>query len=376
MDHTGIQPDPEKIAAITHVCTSKNVGDVRRFLGMINQLSKFSPNLAEETQPLRELLSKERAWVWGEPQELAFCRLKKILTNAPVLAHFDPNRETIVSADASSYGLGAVLLQKQENGEFQLVAFISHSMTPTEQRYAQIEKEALAFTWACERLTDYLMGLTFHVQTDHKPLVPLFTTKHLEELPLRVQRFRLRMMRFNFSMSHVPGKHLLIADALSRSPNAEAEATNVLHEEIQVFVDAVLAAIPATEERIEQIRQAQQKNTECQKLLEAVQTGWPAKQTLPASLKLYHSVAGEITVANDLLLRGSRIIIPPQLQKEVLQRIHNGHLGITKCRERAKQSVWWPRISEELTELIAIKIRGKEHNLSHLASSRFFHGRK
>ena len=118
-------------------------------------------------------------------------------------------------------------------------------------------------------------------------------------------------------------------------------------------MDAVLAAIPATEERLDQIRQAQQNDAECQKLLEAVQTGWPAKQALPASLKPYHSVAGEITVANGLLLRGSQIIIPPQLRKEILQRIHDGHLGITKCRERAKQSVWWPRISEELTELIA-----------------------
>ena len=226
-------------------------------------------------------------------------------------------------------------------------------MTQTEQRYAQIEKEALAFTCACERLSDYLMGLTFHVQTDHKPLVPLFTTKHLEELPLRVQRFRLRMMRFNFSMSHVPGKDLLIADALSRSPNDESEGTNDLPEETQVFVDAVLAAIPATEERLEQIRQAQKNDAECQKLLAAVQTGWPAKQALPSSLKPYHAVAGEITVANGLLLRGSRIIIPSPLRKEILQRIHDGHLGITKCRERAKQSVWWPRISEELTQLIA-----------------------
>ena len=79
-------------------------------------------------------------------------------------------------------------------------------MTPTERRYAQIE--ALAFTWACERLSDYLVGLQFHIQTDHKPLVPLFSSKHLEELPLRVQRFRMRMMRFQFTIGHVPGKEL------------------------------------------------------------------------------------------------------------------------------------------------------------------------
>ena len=92
---------------------------------------------------------------------------------------------------------------------------------------------------------------------------------------------------------------------------------------------------------------------EYQKLLEAVKAGWYAKQTLPASLKPYHCVSGEITVVNNLLVRGSRIISPPPLQKEVLQRIHDGHLGITKCRKLTKQSVWWPRISAELTKLVA-----------------------
>ena len=77
-----------------------------------------------------------------------------------------------------------------------------------------------------------------------------------------------------------------------------------------------------------------------------MQAGWSAKQTLSASLKPHHCVLREITVVNSLLLCGSRIIILPQL------RIHDGHLGITKCRERAKQSVWWPKISEELTELV------------------------
>ena len=111
-------------------------------------------------------------------------------------------------------------MQRQPTGDLQPGAYISRTMTPTDRRYAQIEKEALAFTWACERLADYLVGIEFHIQTDHKPLVPLFSSKHLQELPLRVQRFRMRMMRFRFTISHAPGKDLAIADALSRAPGS------------------------------------------------------------------------------------------------------------------------------------------------------------
>ena len=128
-----------------------NITEVRRFLGMANQLSKFTPNLADLTKPLRDLLSKQNLWTWGEPQRKAYAAIKKALTESPVLAPFDPNIQTTVSADASSYGLGAVLFQEQKNGEKRAVAYISRAMSPTEQRYAQIEKEALALTWACER---------------------------------------------------------------------------------------------------------------------------------------------------------------------------------------------------------------------------------
>ena len=228
VDSQGIRPDPDKIEAISEFATPTCVSDIRRFLGMVNQLSKFSPNLSDMTQPLRELLVKDRVWVWDEAERQTFSRVKNNLTASPILAHFDPNRETVLSADASSYGLGAVLLQKQTTGELQPVTYISRAMTPTERRYAQIEKEALAFTWACERLSDYLVGLQFHIQTDHKPLVPLFSSKHLEELPLRVQRFRMRMMRFQFTIRHVPGKELTIADALSRAPVSKASAADEL----------------------------------------------------------------------------------------------------------------------------------------------------
>lgn len=198
IDPSGIRPDPDKVRAIQKVRVPANVGDVRRFLGKVNQMSKFAPCLAEVTQPLRDLLKKKNQWVWSD----AFDRVKQIITSSPVLALYDPSLETVVSADASSFGLGAVLLQRQHTGDLKPVAYVSRSVTPTKQRYAQIEKEALAFTWACERLSGYLIGLKFHIHTDHNPLVPLFSTKHLEELPIRVQRFRLRMMRFHFSISH------------------------------------------------------------------------------------------------------------------------------------------------------------------------------
>ena len=251
------------------------------------------------------------------------------------------------------YGLGAVLLQRQSTGNLQPVAYISRSMTPTEKRYAQIEKEVLAFTWVCERLADYLVGMEFHIQTDHKPLVPLFSLKHLEELPLRVQRFRMRMMRFQFTISHVPGKDLTIADALSRAPvTTPSAADEALQQETTSYVDSVIQNLPASEKRLQEIKQHQEADGACRMIVEFCQSGWPEKNSLSPEVKPYFPVSAELTVENGLLLRGSRIVIPPPLRKTLLDRIHSSHQGITKCREMARQSIWWPGISKELEELI------------------------
>ena len=186
IDGQGVRPDPGKISAIRNVREPTCVSDVRRFLRMLNQMSKFSPNLAETTKPLRDMLNKKSQWIWDEPQRQAFEEIKNALCSSPILALFDLSRKTEVSADASSFGLGAVMRQKQPNQEWQPVVYISQAMTPTEH-YAQIEKEVLALTWACERFANYLIGLTFQIRTDHKPLVPLFSSKHLNKLPLQTE---------------------------------------------------------------------------------------------------------------------------------------------------------------------------------------------
>ena len=100
----------------------------------------------------------------------------------------------------------------------QTSSYLAGALSATERRYAQIEKEALATTWACERLADCLIGKRFRVETDHKPLVPILGSKNLEEMSPRIQRLRMRLLRFDFTVSHVPGKSLLTADALSRAP--------------------------------------------------------------------------------------------------------------------------------------------------------------
>jgi hypothetical protein len=127
-------------------------------------------------------------------------------------------------------------------------------MTPTEQRYTQIEKEALAITWACDRFADYLVGLKFHVETDHKPLVPLLGARRLDELPNRVQRFRMRMLRYHFTISLVPGKYQIMADTLSRAPEPREPVQDCLEQEVEAYVDATFSSIPATEQRMEEIR--------------------------------------------------------------------------------------------------------------------------
>ena len=189
----GIEADPDKIDAIVNMSPPTDITSLRRFLGMINQLAKFLPNLAKITKPLRGLLVKSNDWTWGPLQIESFTQLKSLVTSLPVLVHFDINRATVVSADASSYGIGSVLLQKVDE-KLHPVAYASRALTPTEQRYAQIEKESLALTWACEKFRNYLIGTHFKIQTEHKPLLSLFGNKDLNDLSPRIQRFRIRMM--------------------------------------------------------------------------------------------------------------------------------------------------------------------------------------
>ena len=125
MNGAGIRPDAEKVKAIQRMKEPTSVTEVRRFLGMANQMSKFTPELAEKAKLLRDLLAKKNQWSWGDRQQKAFDGIKQDLSSSPTLALYDPERETTISADACSYGIGGVLLQKQPDGEWRPITYAS-----------------------------------------------------------------------------------------------------------------------------------------------------------------------------------------------------------------------------------------------------------
>ena len=132
------------------------------------------------------------------------------MTSSPVLKYYNIKEEVTLQCDASETGIGAAFLQAG-----QPVAYISQALTKTEQQYTQIEKECMAIVYACEKFDQYILGQdVITVETDHKPLIPIFK-KPLLSAPKRLQRMLLRLQKYNLHVTYLLGKHIYIADMLS-----------------------------------------------------------------------------------------------------------------------------------------------------------------
>ena len=353
IDAAGIHADKRKTAAITAYPVPSNITELQRFMGMVNQMGKFVPGLAGINETLRQLLRKDTTWYWGIAQQSSFQRVKGLLLSSAVLAHYDPSRPTIVATDASSSGVGAVLLQIQDDRKRHPICYASRSLNGTEKRYAVIEKEALAATWGCEKFSDYILGLHFTLETDHKPLVSLLQTKELSKMPPRIIRFRLRLMRFSPTVQYVPGKYQLTADALSRPPvGTPYETDTALISEIENFTNHMMTTLPASSQRLLEIAAAQRADEECTLIKEFCMCGWPTYMPHTPLLRQYWENRSHLSVLDDLLLYDDRIVTPRSMRLEILDRIRQGHFGITKCRARARTS-WWPGLSKSIEDMIS-----------------------
>lgn len=341
---TGLSPDPVKIEAIAAFPTPSNRQDLMRFLGMSTYLMKFVPQFSQETSTLRNLLKKDTSWVWDSQCDQAFCRVKQLLQTKPVLQFFNKDKPVVLSVDASSYGLGGVLLQSDKP-----VAYTSATLTDAQSRYSQIEKELLAIVHACEHFHFYVYGRHIEIQTDHKPLLGLIH-KSFDQISPRLQRFLLRLQRYTFTLTHVPGKYLTVADALSRAPlPSKPVVSGDLDTRLMVSV-----IVQASQSKLDQLRQATLDDLELQCVKEYILNGWPrSKQKVKDPAKPYWNLQSELHIKDDMICRGQRIIIPKSCQKDILAKLHQGHRGIVTCKNLARQSLYWPGISVAIENLVS-----------------------
>ena len=346
LSEEGIKPDPAKVKAMRDMPEPSDKKALMRFLGVVTYVSKFIPNLSTVAAPLRDLIKKDSEWVWDENGKKCFERLKTLISEQSVLKFYDMSKNTTLQVDASQHGLGAALMQ-----EGQPVAYASRTLTKTEKAYAQIEKEMLAVVFGCERFNQYVYGQTVCIETDHRPLVTI-SKKPLSVAPARIQRFLLRLQKYSFSLVYKPGKEMYLADTLSRAAlDINPEEDTIVDTESHIH--SLVLSLPVSDQKHIQMLEATVADSTLQTLKQVVKSGWPElRHDVPEGIRHYWPYRDEITEAEGLMFKGQKLIISQSMRTETLQAIHQGHLGMEKCKSRAREVLYWPNINIDIEEMV------------------------
>ena len=316
---------------------------VQRLNGFVNYLSKFLPQLADVMEPLRRLTRKDTEWTWSEEQDKAFNEVKRLVSQAPVLSYYQPDQPLSIQCDASQKGLGAALIQ-----DGRPVAYASRSLSDTEQRYAQIEKEMLAIVFALEKFNQYTFGRHVRVSSNHKPLESILS-RPLAVAPRRLQGMMMRLQKYTFEVTYEHGKNMHLADTLSR---AYLPTEGNLQDREFEYINMV-SYLPIAEERLEEIRRETRNDPSLQELKCVITLGWPEdKSKVAPQVHPFFSIRDELTIQDGLIFRGQRVVVPQSLRPMIKTKLHSSHMGIDACLRRARESVFWPGFSAEIKQMV------------------------
>ena len=334
VSENGIGPPEERVRAVVEARQPENMHGLRSFPGLVNYSARFIPGFATISEPLRKLTRKDVPFVFGREQCTAFSVLKRKLTNAIKLAHFDKEAPTQVIADASPVGLGAVLVQDQSHGRV-VVSYASRSLSDVERRYTHTEKEPLGLVWACEKFHPYIYGQCVELLTDHKPLEAYYGPK--SKPCARIERWVLRLQPYEFNVIHLPGKNT-IADPLSRLLKVDNSRNSVRW--LRGACEIRCNQLHPKAMTIHDVERASSDDAELQQLRECIDTG----RWTDCPDEIYAAISGEPCVIGQLVLSESRIVMPRKLRPQALALAHEGHLGIVGTKQALRSKVWWPGI--------------------------------
>ena len=360
----GYQIDHSITDAITQFPTPTNRTDLRSFFGLVNQLSSSTNAIASLLTPLRSLLSTKNDFLWSPDHQQAFSIVKNALTIASVLSYFDINKPTRLCTDASRHGLGFIL-QQNTAGTWNLIQAGSRFLTDTEVRYAVVELEMLAVCWAISKCKLFLSGLQhFTVITDHNPLIPILNNHRLDEIENpRLQRLKTRIMAYNFTAQWLKGANNTAPDALSRHPVCDPQPVDALterdiHNNPEISFTE-LRAIRDTHSgdseslRLQELRKQAEQDEEYQLLRTFILNGFPKhRKQLPDSCRRYWNIHQQLTLDDDLIVYGCRLLIPSKMHHQVLSNLHEAHQGALQTKQHARLTIYWPGLDNDIDNII------------------------
>ncbi len=320
----GVRPNPAKVEAIQKMLPPTDIKGLRRFLGMTSYYRRFIQNYATIAEPLNRILQKGALYKWNDACQAAFEALKSKLMTAPILVFPDFNQPFQLITDASDFGLGAVLAQKDKEGLERVVAYASRTLQKPERRYSVTEKECLAVVWATGMYRPYLFGRPFEVITDHSALQYIKSIKDMEG---RLGRWSLKLQEYDMTITPRPGKLNQNADALSRIGE-----NNV----IRLLKDSPIR------DRLQKLQNIDVKLGALIRFLQAQilpedesLANWVVK--VAPGYELVEGILYRSLPNHRMTKRGStqlRVVVPRALQDLVLKTCHDsstaGHLGIKR----------------------------------------------
>ena len=346
INQKGIRPCEDKVATLLKAEYPENLNALMSFLGAVNYYGRFLRNLSTMVEPLNRL-RRGVPWRFGVEEKAAFDNLKKALASPAVIVPYDPKLPVKIDTDASSSGIGAVISHIMEDGTERPIEFASRTLSSAERNYSQIEKEALSLVWGVKKFHKFVYAREFTLITDHKPL--LFILKEDKAIPemgaSRILRWAVTLSSYQYKIQYRPTEKHANADVCSRFPlkTQEAEPDREVSEVLfNNFLDKPVI-------NFNSIRKFTGKDVILCKVRKLVREGWPSRLAEDqVYLKPYFDRRTELSLEKDCVLWGTRVVVPEDLQKDVLKLLHICHQGVVAVKSIARSFVWWPKINEQI----------------------------
>lgn len=337
---SGIRPSERKILAVKDFPAPRNVHEVRQFLGLASYFRKFVKGFGEIARPLTNLLKKNSVWQWTVTEIDAFNSLKSKLVDRPVLALYDPKLETELHTDASSLGLGGILMQWQGNPRtLKPVAYFSRQTTPEERHMHSYELETLAVVCSLKKFRVYLLGINFTVFTDCNALRTTLTRRDL--IP-RIARWWLQISEFNFKIEYRAGLKMAHVDALSRNPllNHHIESRGLLNESpsvLNISSDNWMLTLQLADPELVRVTKVLKPDIDEESA--EIKKNYVLKNNV-----LFRKVDDQL-----------RLVVPKNARWQICRMNHDdvGHFGIAKTLERVKNKYWFPKMRKFIKKYVS-----------------------